>query len=109
MLANCLRDLAIQASKDKSTHTAAQFRLVGRNIELQLRCTRQVQEMKNMSSRLERYKRDKDRMRNMLAYLLDKNQQQEERISELEMQGKQNIVTAEDLACASALLQLRNL
>lgn len=61
-----------------------------------------------MSSSLKRCRRDKVKMRNMLAYLLTENQRQKERILKLEMQDEQREVTAEDLACASALLQLQN-
>ncbi|UPX14879.1 uncharacterized protein EKO05_0005350 [Ascochyta rabiei] len=107
-LASCLRDLATQATEDRKTHTAAQVRLVGSNIELQLHRTRQIQETTRMFSRLERYKRDNGRMRGMLAYLLAENQRQKDMISELEAQNGRKAELARDLACVSALLDLRS-
>ena len=64
--------------------------------------------MKKMFNSLKRYRRGKVKMENTLAYLLAENQRQKERILKMEMQYEQGEVTAEDLACASALLQLRN-
>ena len=107
-LANCLRDLATQATEDRNTHIAAQVRLVGTNIELQLRRTRQSQELRRMSSRLERCRRENARMRDMLAYLLNENQHRKDRILEMETKEKHRMETARDLACASALLQLQD-
>jgi predicted nuclease with TOPRIM domain len=64
----------MQASEDWNSQIAAQVRLVGSNIELQLRCTRESHELRKVSSRLERCRRENARMRDMMAQLLTKNQ-----------------------------------
>ncbi|KAF1353040.1 hypothetical protein EJ07DRAFT_158857 [Lizonia empirigonia] len=100
-LAQCLQDLATQASQDQHTYIAAQVRLVGSNIELQLRRTEESRELKKASSRLERYRRENARMKDILAHM-------QQKLSETEQSQKQRVECAEDLACASALLRLRH-
>jgi ABC-type taurine transport system ATPase subunit len=47
-------------------------------------------------------------MRDTLAYLLNENQHQKNRILEMETKEKHRMEIARDLACASALLQLQD-
>jgi hypothetical protein len=47
-------------------------------------------------------------MRDTLAYLLNENQHQKNRILEMETKEKHRMETVRDLACASALLQLQD-
>jgi predicted nuclease with TOPRIM domain len=83
-------------------------KLVGTNIELQLQRTRLSQELRRMFSRLERCRRENAQIRDTLAYLLNKNQHQKNRILEIEKKEKHRMETIRDLACASALLQLQD-
>lgn len=105
-LAKCLRDLATQTTNERNTHIAAQVRLVGTNIELQLRRTRQSRELRQESKRLERCRRENARMRDMLAYLLAGDQHQKGRMKDNETREERKMEVVRDLECASALLQL---
>lgn len=97
----------MQASEDRNSQIAAQVRLVGSNIELQLRRTRESHELRKVSSRLERCRRENARMRDMMAQLLTENQRLQQNIREMEGREQERVDCAKDLACASALLQLQ--
>ena len=97
----------MQASEDRNTQIAAQVRLVGSNIELQLRRTRESQELRKASSRRERCRRENARMRDMMAQILTENQRMQQKLREMEDREQERVDCAKDLACASALLQLQ--
>jgi predicted nuclease with TOPRIM domain len=96
----------MQASEDRNTQIAAQVRLVGSNIELQLHRTRESQELRKAFSRLERYRRENARMKDMMAQILTENQRMQRRLREMEGREQERVDCEKDLACASALLQL---